>query len=128
MRAATRLGYEELAGSAEKSLQRLGFRYLRNEARGVMEFEILSPARFRVLVEEGLNEETRYSFLASEKRVCWIEVRRDLEGEEPDEAITRSVSSFARDLIASLPESPWRGFGFLRSRRERLRWAGLGTI
>jgi predicted Fe-S protein YdhL (DUF1289 family) len=128
MRAATKFEYAELVKFVRKTLGELGYAYLKNETKRITEFEIESPCRFRVLVEDCTREGTGRLSLGSDKTESAIELWKQIAADEPDDVLERHVDSFLRKLMATLPREPWKGFGPFRSRSERVRWSELGNL
>ena len=128
MRAATRLEYGELVRCVRRSLGELGYPYLKNETKRNTEFEIESPCRFRVLVENCTREGTSRFLLSSDQNESAIELWRQIGADEPDDLLKRHVGSFLQKLSATLPREPWKGFGSFRSRSEKIKWSELGNL
>lgn len=128
MRAATRLEYAELVRCVGRCLGDLGYPYLKNQTKTITEFEIESPCRFRVLVENCTREGTGRSLLRSEQNESAIELWRQIGADEPDDVLKRHVGSFLEKLTATLPREPWKGFGPFRSRSEKIKWSELRNL
>jgi len=128
LHASTSVEYRNLVRQAEKSLKSLGYSFLRNEATLLTEFEVLSPSRFRIVVRKDSREDYSFGFIRSQKTETSLELRRDLDVPESDRSVSENAKAFMEQLISGLPEKPWNGLGFVRSRTERAKWLELSCI
>ena len=125
MRATTSLAYSDLVRCVEDSLVRLEYGHLKNATRRVTEFEVQSPCHFRVLVEDETRERYGFALLRSEKNESSIEILRTLDASESEVERRQSVATFVNQLRKTLPGEPWKGFGFFRSKSEKVKWSEL---
>jgi hypothetical protein len=128
MRAFTRVEYRKLVRQVEKSLKSLGYSFLRNETDLLTEFEVVSPSRFRVVVQKNSREDYSFGFMRSQKTETSLELRRDLDTRDSDGLVNKNAKAFMEQLTSALPEKPWKGLGLVRSRTERTKWLELSCI
>jgi hypothetical protein len=128
MRAGSRIEYHEFVGYVTKALERLEYKYFKNATDRITEFEIQSPCKFRVLVEDCRGERSAFGLFRSNRSECAIELWRTVGAQESDDELRQRVNAFLAKLIATIPKEPWAGFGPFRSGSEKTRWAGLNKL
>lgn len=128
MRAGTRIEYGKFVGLVRAVLGELGYTYFKNETRRITEFEIQSPCKFRVLVEDCRGGRSAFGLFKSRQDESAIELWRSVGAAVPDDLLKKSVDSFLERLWATMPREPWEGFGHFRKASEKSRWAELGRI
>jgi len=110
------------------ALSDLGFTYLKNESSRITEFEVQTPCKFRVLVEDPAGERSTFGLRTVKGDESAIELWRYIGATEPEEVLKTSVNAFLNKLRDVMQREPWEGFGTFRSRTEKARWAELGRI
>ena len=128
MRAGTRIEYSKFVGCVRAVLGELGYSYYKNETRTITEFEIQSPCKFRVLVEDCRGERSAFGLYKSRRDESAIELWRTVGVTVPDDLLRKSVDSFLEKLWVNMPREPWEGFGRFRKASEKTRWSELGKI
>jgi hypothetical protein len=128
MRASANLEYAKLVRYVDKTIRKLDYRYIRNGTQRVTEFEIEAPCHFRVIVEDQTQERFGFGILKSEKNESTIEVLPVLDTTDPEELLKNSLSAFIEELRKAMPREPWKGFGPLRSRAEKVKWSELARL
>ncbi len=117
--------FEKVIEATEASLASLKIEFLRNESTELVEYEINSPAYFRVVVEPRKDAEVHNFILPSIKRATGttIELRFGLDStrEELQQA-SKHATLFLRTLVASLGAPPWEGLRMREAGREKKRW------
>jgi hypothetical protein len=126
LRAST--DYRELAAIAERCLGKLGFEFLQNRGRDLIEFEIVKPRYFRIVMERRRDPEVRNFLLPSIKAAkgAHVDLWLDMDQEEALKLEAfENAKTFFRSLVASMPVAPWEGLKFRESAAERKRWMDL---
>ncbi|MDG6998043.1 MAG: hypothetical protein JRN15_02900 [Nitrososphaerota archaeon] len=113
--------FSEIVSAAESSLRKLSYEFLRNETKELVEFEVVSPKYFRVVVEKRSDPEVHTFILPSVKRMSGTTI--DLRFQES--GTIEAVRLFIRTLLVILPEPPWSGLRFLESRSEKRKWLAI---
>jgi hypothetical protein len=117
--------YRELVAVAERCLSKLEFEFLQNRGRDLVEFEIVKPPYFRVVMEKRKDPEVRNFLIPSIKASkganvdLWLDMDQE---EEPKARSLENAKDFLRALIASMPVAPWEGLKYRESAAERKRW------
>jgi hypothetical protein len=86
-----------------------------------VEFEVLSPEYFRIVLERRSDPEVQSLVFRSVKRAkgTLIDIRLD------HKKAYSEAKLFLGALADLLPVSPWSGMRFLESSRERKKWTEL---
>lgn len=90
---------------------------MRNQTKDLVEFEIITPKYFRVVVEKRNDPEVHTFILPSVKSGKGTTIDLRFEQSESDKA-----RLFLRTLIGLLSASPWSGLRMLESRNEKRKW------
>jgi hypothetical protein len=117
--------YRELVEIAEKCLGKLEFEFLQNRGRDLVEFEIVKPRYFRIVMEKRKDPEVRNFLLPSIKAAKGTNVDLWLDMDQEEGLKIQSLENaknFFRTLVASMPIAPWEGLKFRESAAERRRW------
>ena len=116
--------FQTVADSAEKALRSLGYEFLQNKTKTLVELEVVAPIYFRIVIEKRKDPEVRNLLLPSikEAKGTSIDVWFDQEGSE--EAISNS-KLFLKTLLPLLPATPWTGLRFQESGKEKKKWREL---
>ncbi len=123
LRAATDL--RTLAEKIERCLSDLHFQFIRNGTASLIEYEIVRPCYFRIVIEPR-KDLSVHNFIMpsiSAKKGSTIDLRFDIDSD--DASIKNSKVSarlFLRSLVESLPEEPWKRLGFREKGAEERRW------
>ncbi|MHB8567793.1 MAG: hypothetical protein ACYC7D_11160 [Nitrososphaerales archaeon] len=115
----------ELVTAAESSLNKLEYRFIRNESSELVEFEITAPAYFRVVIEPRKDPEVHNFILPSIKKASGstVDLRFALDAGEHDLKVSNEIAlRFLQRLVDSLSTKPWEGLRMRESGRERKRW------
>jgi hypothetical protein len=128
LRAGSRIEYHEFVGYVTTAVESLGYEYFKNATDRITEFEIQSPCRFRVLVEDCRGERSAFGLFRSNRSECAIEIWRMVGAHETDDDLRRHVDAFLARLRATIPKEPWAGFGPFRSGSEKARWSELNKL
>jgi hypothetical protein len=128
MRASTTLGYTKVVRCVKETLETLGYEYLRNGGSRITEFEVQSPSHFRVLIEDETRERFGFGLLRGSKGEAAVEILRTLDAQDPEGTLRANVSAFVEQLRTKFPQDPWKGFGMLRSRAEKVKWSELAAL
>lgn len=128
MRTTTTLEYAKLVRYVETSLAKLNYSYLKNQADRITEFEVESPCHFRILVQDETRERFSFALLRSEKNESAIEILRTLGAGDSKEVLKKHILAFVEQLREALPQEPWKGFGLVRSRSEKVKWSELAEL
>lgn len=112
--------FSGIVSAAENSLQKLSYEFLRNETRELVEFEVVSPKYFRVVIEKRSDPEVHTFILPSVKRMSGTTI--DLRFQESGIV---EVRRFVKTLVGVLPAPPWSGLRFFESRSEKRKWLEL---
>ncbi|MDA4112405.1 MAG: hypothetical protein OK439_07680 [Thaumarchaeota archaeon] len=117
-----------LVDSAEKILSRLQYEFLQHKTRDVVEFEVIKPGYFRVVVERRKDPQVSNIVLPSIKPAkgtyidVWLEID---QGEDLRLESLKNARILLKNLVDSLPEEPWKGMRFRESGRERKKWVEI---
>ena len=117
--------FAELGSLGEKCLSSLGYEFIRNGISDLVEYEILKPAYFRVVIEKRKDPEVGNMLLPSIKAAkgSTIDVRFSADHPESHNHEARLCArSFIKSLVDELPAPPWEGLRFRESGREKKRW------
>ena len=119
-----------LGDHVQATLDKLGFKYRKNTARYVIEFEVVSPCSMLIRVEDLARERAGFPYVlrSSLKVESAIELRRVIGATTPEEEVRRNASIFARSLRDVLPKEPWKGIGLIGSRSEKSNWEKLEEL
>jgi hypothetical protein len=123
LRAST--DYKTLVKAVDESLQALELSFTRNGHETVTEFEIASPAYFRIVIEPNRMPKSQNLLIPTitPPKGSTLDIRFDLDSNEDELKIaTEQARSFVNLLVDSLPTKPWIGLGTLASRREEKNW------
>lgn len=123
LRAST--DYKTLVKAADESLRSLGLSFTRNGHETVTEFEISSPAYFRIVIEPSRMPKSQNLLIPTitPPKGSTVDIRFDLDSSEDELLVaTKQARSFVSLLADSLPTKPWTGLGTLASRREEKNW------
>jgi hypothetical protein len=115
VRAVTKLDHRRLAELAEGGLRELGFVFLKNGGGDVIEFEVRSPFRFIVSVQDMTQVRLGFPFIAMRKVQSMIEIRPVVGGEQRGDVLLHTAESIAEALSPSIPRSKWKGLNKLAS-------------
>ncbi|HME18395.1 MAG TPA: hypothetical protein VKF15_01510 [Nitrososphaerales archaeon] len=115
-----------LAGLAEQALNELGLSFIKNQGRNVTEFEVRSPCRFLVTVENAAREQVGFMFRRKVRIESLVEVKPLIGSPEPEARLQENYRAFLGRLRGKLPNEPWEGLGVLRSQQARRAWESLG--
>ena len=113
--------FSGIVSAAEESLRKLSYGFLRNETKELVEFEVISPKYFRVVIEKRSEPEVHTFVLPSVKRMSGTTI--DLRFQES--GAIEEVRLFVKTLVGVLPAPPWSGLRFLESRSEKRKWLAL---
>lgn len=120
MKAFTRLEHRELASIAEKGLRGLGFTFLKNGGGNVIEFEVQSPCRCIVSVQNLTRVAPFLPFIPRKKVESMIEIRRLIGGGEREDALSKVAESIVGALSPDVPRSEWEDLDeFVRPENTR---------
>lgn len=117
--------YRNLVSVTEECLSKLDFEYRRNGTSSLAEFEIVTPAYFRVVIEPNKIPKTRNLLIPSigSATGSTIEISLGLDPSAEEEVHASEISrEFLRSLAESLPIKPWKGLDLRESFREEKRW------
>ncbi len=120
--------FKVLLSIAQESLAELGFSFIVNKTERLVEFEVSTPAYFRVVIERRSDPQIRNVMMIippsiSSAKGSTIEVRFGLDENPSSLSVAESSArSFLRSLVAKLPAKPWQGLGFRETRREKKLW------
>ena len=123
LRAATDLRI--LAEKTERCLSDLHFQFIRNGTASLIEYEIVKPSYFRIVIEPRKDLSAHNFFMPSisAKKGSTIDLRFDIDSDEASvRASMESARIFLRNLVQNLPEQPWKGLGFREKGTEERRW------
>lgn len=121
----TSADYRDIAELAAKSLRKLEFEFLQNRGHDLVEFEVVRPRYFRVVVEKRRDPEVHSFLLPSIKAAKGTHVDLWLDVDQNDQLkleAFESAKTFFRSLVASMPVAPWEGLKLRESASERKRW------
>ena len=94
----------KLAGLAEEALREMGLSFIKNQGRNVTEFEVRSPCRFLVTVENLAREQISFMALRKKVRVeSAVETKPLIGAPEPEERLQEHYEAFFDSLRAKLP-------------------------
>jgi hypothetical protein len=116
-----------LASHVQETIEKLGFSYRKNMGRSIFEFEVLSPCRMFVTIEDLTREQLGYPFRSRIRVESAIELHRLIPSSGSEEELRKHASAFVQGLRDSLPKEPWIGIG-LRTRSEKANWERLGDL
>jgi hypothetical protein len=116
-----------LAFHVQETIEKLGFSYRKNMGRSIIEFEISSPCRMFVTIEDLTREQLGYPFRSRLRVESAIELQRLIPSTGSEEELRKHASAFVRGLRDSLPKEPWIGIG-LRAQSEKANWERLADI
>ena len=99
----------------------MSYEFLRNETKELVEFEVVVPRYFRVVVERRSDPEVHTLILPSIDRArgTTIDLRM------PESKAVQEVRHFVRTLVSLLSVSPWTGLRLLESHKEKRKWLEL---
>jgi hypothetical protein len=121
------VGHKTLVEGVRASLERQGFTYRTNVGRSLIEFEVTSPCKLLIVVEDL--SEYRVGYLGGRiRREAALEIKRMVGSTTSTEELRKHALRFVTDLVESLPKEPWKGTGYIRSRWERSNWKKLSEI
>jgi hypothetical protein len=127
LRASTE--FAELVGTTEAALKKLGLEYTKNGTDKLWEFEIYSPAYFRIVVEPRSDARVHNNPILpsiSRAKGSTLEIRAGLDSDEEERAkISAMVKEIGREIVASLDKKPWHDLGFRESGQEKRKWISL---
>lgn len=86
-----------------------------------MEFEVVVPKYFRVVVERRSDPEVHTLILPSINRARGTTIDLRMEGSET----VQEVRHFVKTLVSLLSVSPWAGLKLLESHKEKRKWLEL---
>jgi hypothetical protein len=109
VQAVVKIDHRELAGIVEKALRGLGFTFLKNGGGSVFEFEVQSPCKCIVSVQNMTGPRSRIPFVAITRVESMVEVRRMIGGEQRGEVLSAAVRSIVGALSPAIPDSKWKG-------------------
>ncbi len=122
--------FDALVSEAESSMRELEFDYIQNRTKELVEFEVSSPAYFRLVIETRKDPEVHNFILPSISKAkgCTIDIRFDLDSgvQERFEA-GQLASKLMRTLVEKLNPKPWDGLRFREAGREHKRWKEIIT-
>jgi hypothetical protein len=104
-----------LAEITEKGLRGIGFTFLKNGGGDVFEFEVRSPCRFIVSVQNITQVRMVVPFIARTRRESLIEIRPLIGGERPGEVLSKAAESVVAALSTDIPSDKWKGVEELAS-------------
>lgn len=87
----------------------------------MVEFEVVVPRYFRVVVERRSDPEVHTFILPSVKRASGTTIDLRL----PESGAVEEVKLFAKTLVSLLHVFPWTGLRMLESHREKKKWLEL---
>lgn len=116
---------EEISKATERSLSSLDYPFIRNGTERLYEYEISSPAYFRIVIENRKDPEV-HNFIIPSIRAptgCTIEIRYGLNA-NATEIKNSSVCAmkYLQKLTENLSQPPWQGLRQREVGRERRRW------
>ncbi|MGI0085521.1 MAG: hypothetical protein ACREBQ_10605, partial [Nitrososphaerales archaeon] len=114
-----------LSEKTEGCLGKLQFQFIRNGTTSLVEYEIVKPCYFRIVIEPR-KDLSVHNFLLpsiSAKKGSTIDVRFDIDSDyESLKGSMERARLFLRSLVESLPEAPWKGLGIRDRGNEERRW------
>jgi len=122
VRAYVRIDDASLAERVEASLRRLGYPYLKNRGRNVTGFEVQSPCRFIVTVENLTREQLGYPLRSRVRVESAIDFTRTIGARETGSELKQRVSALVQDLCSDLKDERLKGLLALRPMAEKARW------
>ncbi len=117
--------FKLMCATTESCLRKMGFHFIQNKTKDLMEFEVETPACFRIVIQRRNDPEVGNFIMPSIKiaRGTFLDIW--LCGDE-DEHRSTECRAYARQflisLVSLLPEFPWEGLKFQESRRARKKW------
>jgi hypothetical protein len=127
MRARSDLTQEALVEKVQETLAKLGYTFRRSEGNFLTEFEVMTPCRMLITVEDITHEQIGYPLRSRIRVESAIEVRRLIPSTESADLLRRHASAFVASLRARLPREPWKGIG-VTSHSEKDNWERLADI
>lgn len=113
----------ELVSVTETSLQRLEFKFLKNEAKDMFEFEVTEPETFLVRItqlQELEHPSPIFGFLLSSRQSACTDLSVVLN--PLDVAAKIRASELIKAILSSVQEPPWKGLGVVESRTSKALW------
>ena len=117
------LPFKVMASSAESALEKLGYKFFKNDFGHTVEFGVEKPATFSVLVQK-LDDTVYHSALLGGLVSRNTPGRTNLSivlGGESSKSKRHAVL-FVIELLAALPREPWKGLGFIESLTAKSLW------
>ena len=124
MRALIGLDDGVLSRFVEEALKRKGFAFLRGKGSNVTEYEVTSPHRFLVTVENTTREKIWFPFRGARVESA-LEVKRKIGANEPDDQLRQCVAEFLNTLCGSMPSETWHMFRIAGPGAETGDWRDL---
>lgn len=115
--------FPKLAAATEASLVRLGFKFLKNEAKGMLEFEVTEPEAFLVRIrslEETEQPSPVFGFMFTRRQSACTDLSLVVGPGNPT-AKARS-SELIKAILGSMKVPPWKGLGIVESRTSKALW------
>ena len=125
MRALIRMGDRELAESVERSLENLGFDFIKNQGLNVSEFEVHSPCHFIVSVENLSRQRFTFLLRSGVRIESAIEIKRLVGSDDSESKLRGCSAALVEDLRRNLPPEPWKGLGVFGSKIARNAWESM---
>lgn len=113
----------ELVSVTETCLRQLEFKFVRNETKGMVEFDVTEPATFLVRItqlQELEHPSPIFGLLLTGRQSACTDLSVVLD---PIEVAARiRASELIKAILSSLQEPPWKGLGVIESLTSKALW------
>jgi hypothetical protein len=113
----------KLASATEANLVRLGFKFMKNETKAMLEFEVIEPEAFLVRIrslEETEQPSPILGFMFARTQSACTDLSLVVDPGNP--AAKSGASELIKAIIGSLKVPPWKGLGMVESRTSKALW------
>jgi len=128
LRARAALSPALLSNFVRASLDSLGYSYRKNEGAFVVEFEVITPHKMLIRVEDLTRPQSGFPLRSSLRVESAIEILRVVGSGETEGGLRDCASRFLVKLRSLLPKEPWKGIGFPAVGSEKANWERLADL
>ena len=117
MRAIVSMSANRLSAKVEDVLKQISYSHFRNQGQNVTEFEVRSPCRVLVTIENLTRDQVGFPFRSRTRVESAFEVRRLVGSQETDDTLLPCANTLVREIVKSLPSGSWKLLGSRRRGR-----------
>ena len=117
MRAIVSMSANRLSAKVEEVLKQISYSYFRNQGQNITEFEVRSPCRVLVAIENLTREQVGFPFRSRTRIESAFEIRRLVGSQETDDTLLPCANTLVREVVKSLPSGSWKLLGGPRRAR-----------